>query len=299
MITSSTLDRLLERVTAGRNLTAPEISEIGAAADILSLGMLADVVRRRLHDSQITCLRVAPCACDQPDVGAIPAGAREVRISGTPASLDAATAAVEKVRAASGDRVVSGFSWGDVDHVAAAAGLSVSRALAMLHDAGLEALVEVPLDTIADTDHVVNCLMGAGFRQIRFTIEKAPASERQVLIERASVLQEHYGSIQTINPLPTVLHAARPTTGYDDVKAVAIARLAAPNISTVQVDWLRYGPKLAQVALTFGADDLDAVSASDDAHEGRRRAPLKEVRRSVEAAGLSPAERDGHFNVVA
>ena len=83
------------------------------------------------------------------------------------------------------------------------------------------------------------------------------------------------------------------------MKAVAIARLAAPNIPTIQVDWFRYGPKLAQVALTFGADDLDSVSAADDAPEGRRRAPLEEVRRNVEAAGLLPAERDGRFNVVA
>jgi 2-iminoacetate synthase ThiH len=46
---------------------------------------------------------------------------------------------------------------------------------------------------------------------------------------------------------------------------VAIARLAAPEVPTVQVDWLRYGPKLAQVALTFGCDDLDGVAASDEA----------------------------------
>jgi 2-iminoacetate synthase ThiH len=65
------------------------------------------------------------------------------------------------------------------------------------------------------------------------------------------------------------------------------------------VDWLRYGPKLAQVALTFGADDLDCVSATHDAPDGRRRAPLEEVRRNIEAAGFSPAERDGRFNVVA
>jgi aminodeoxyfutalosine synthase len=292
-------DHLLERVTAGGDLTTQEISELAAAPDILSLGMLADVVRRRIHNTRITYLRVATRACDQVDLGVIPSSAREVRIVGTPASLDAATGAVEKVRAASGDRVVSGFSWGDVDRVAAAAGLSVSRALAILRGAGLEALVDVPLDAIADTDQVINCLMGAGFRQLRFTVEKAPASERQRLIERASVLQEQYRAIQAINPLPTVIHAVRPTTGYDDVRAVALARLAAPNIPTVQVDWLRYGPKLAQVALTFGADDLDAVSASDDAPEGRRRAPLEEVRRSVEAAGLSPAERDGRFNVVA
>ena len=71
--------------------------------------------------------------------------------------------------------------------------------------------------------------------------------------------------------------AFRPTTGYEDVKMVAIARLAAPNIPTIQVDWQRYGPKLAQVALTFGADDVDGVSASDEAPEGRRRAPLEEI----------------------
>jgi 2-iminoacetate synthase ThiH len=79
---------------------------------------------------------------------------------------------------------------------------------------------------------------------------------------------------------------------------VALARLAAPNIPTIQVDWTRYGPKLAQVALTFGADDLDNVTASDDAPDGHRRAPLEEVRRNIEAAGFTAAERDGRFSLV-
>jgi aminodeoxyfutalosine synthase len=94
-----------------------------------------------------------------------------------------------------------------------------------------------------------------------------------------------------------MLQAYRPTTGYADVKAVAIARLAAPEIPSIQVDWSRYGPKLAQVALTFGADDLDAVTASDDAPDGRRRAPIEDVRRNIEAAGFQPEERDGWFRL--
>jgi aminodeoxyfutalosine synthase len=98
--------------------------------------------------------------------------------------------------------------------------------------------------------------------------------------------------------LPFTLGAFRPTTGYDDVKTVALARLAAPNIPHVQVDWLRYGPKLAQVALTFGADDIDDVTASDVAPDGRRRAPLEEVRSNITAAGFEPAERDGRFALV-
>ena len=96
-------------------------------------------------------------------------------------------------------------------------------------------------------------------------------------------------------PLAVETSADQPTTGYDDVKMVAIARLAAPDIPTIQVDWQRYGPKLAQVALTFGADDIYGVSSSDEAPEGRRRAPLEEIRRNIEAAGFEPVERDGRF----
>ena len=295
----STFDLLIERVTAGERLAASELAELAAAPDILPLGMLADAVRRRLHGTQVTYLRVASYSFDQSFGDAIPPAAREVRMTGTPPTLDVAVTAVENARAVAGDRAVSGFSWGDVDRLASVAGVPISRALEALRGAGLDALVDVPLDASADAALVVCSLAGAGFRQLRLTIEKAPAAERRALIERAAALQEQYGCIQAINPLPALLHAFRPTTGYDDVKAVAIARLAAPNIPTIQVDWLRYGPKLAQVALTFGADDLDSVSAVDDAPDGRRRAPLEEVRRNIEAAGFSPAERDGRFNVVA
>jgi cyclic dehypoxanthinyl futalosine synthase len=79
------------------------------------------------------------------------------------------------------------------------------------------------------------------------------------------------------------------------VKVVALGRLAAPADTVIQVDWQRYGPKLAQVALTFGANDLDNVSPSDDAPDGRRRAPLEEVRRNIEAAGFTASERDGRI----
>jgi aminodeoxyfutalosine synthase len=112
---------------------------------------------------------------------------------------------------------------------------------------------------------------------------------------RAGELAGRFPVVRAINPLPMSLAAFRPTTGYEDVKVVALARLAAPPAAIIQVDWHRYGPKLAQVALTFGASDLDNVSASDDAPDGRRRAPLEEVRRNIEAAGFSAVERDGRW----
>lgn len=291
-------DFLIERVAAGERLTAPEIAELAAAPDILPLGMLADVVRRRLHGTQVTYLRVASCAFDQSFADAVPPAAREVRITGTPGTLDVAVTAVESAKAVAGGRTVSGFSWGDIDRVASTGGGPLSRALETLRRAGLDAVADVPLDAEADPARIVGSLADAGFRQVRLTIEKASAADRRALIARAAALQDQYGCIEALNPLPALLQAFRPTTGYDDVKAVAVARLAAATIPTIQVDWLRYGPKLAQVALTFGADDLDAVSATDEAPDGHRRAPLEEVRRNIEAAGFLPTERDGRFNVV-
>ncbi|PYR73614.1 MAG: hypothetical protein DMF87_25310 [Acidobacteria bacterium] len=298
MTTSSLFDVLMERVSAGERLGADDLAQLAATPDILQLGMLADTVRRRLHDSQVTYLRVALCPFDKPFTDAVPLAAREVRVTGTPDTLEVAITAVEAARAVAGERAVSAFSWLDVERLAAAESSRPAKVLEQLRGAGLDALAEVPLDRVADASSVVQTIEGAGYRHVRLTIEKAPAAARTSLFVAAAALQERFPVIQSISALPTLLDALRPTTGYDDVKSVAMARLAAPNIPTMQVDWLRYGPKLAQVALTFGADDIDNVAASDDAPDGRRRAPLEDVRRNIEAAGLEPAERDGRFQLI-
>src|SRR5204863_5002423 len=98
---------------------------------------------------------------------------------------------------------------------------------------------------------------------------------------------------------PRRVNPAAPSTGYDDVKHVALARVIVDNVPSIQVDWALYGPKLAQVALTVGADDVDAVSPLEETTEGRRRAPLEEIRRNIRAAGQEPAERNGRFDLLA
>jgi aminodeoxyfutalosine synthase len=299
MTTSSIFDALLDRVSVGERLGADDLAQLEATPDILQLGMLADTVRRRVHGAQVTYVRVALCPFDKPFTDAVPLAAREIRVIGTPDSLEIAATAVEAARAVAGDRMVSAFSWLDVARLAADSSRPASHVLDRLRSAGLDTVAELPLDRIGNAADVVETLAAAGYRQLRLTIEKAPADVRATLFADAAALQEKFPIIRSINPLPTLLDGLRPTTGYDDVKSVAMARLAAPNIPTIQVDWLRYGPKLAQVALTFGADDIDNVTASDEAPDGRRRAPLEDVRRNIEAAGLEPAERDGRFELIA
>ena len=108
-------------------------------------------------------------------------------------------------------------------------------------------------------------------------------------------LQSRLRSIRAFAPLPRKIDDTQPTTGYEDVKRIALARLLVGNVETIQLDWTLYGPKLAQVGLTFGADDLDSVSAREDDSLGHRRSPIEEIHRSIRAAGFEPVERDAHF----
>lgn len=55
---------------------------------------------------------------------------------------------------------------------------------------------------------------------------------------------------------------------------------------------------MAQVALTFGADDVDGVCPTDASEHGPRRAPLEAITRNIRAAGLVPVERDGRFRTL-
>ena len=295
-MTISTFDRFLERVEAGETLSPDDIHDLARTPDVLPLGMMADVVRRRLRGTTVTYLRVSSAPFDQSMTATVLPAAREVRVTGSPESLSVARNAIRTAREIAGDRVLSAFGWADVSRLAE--GGSVHRVLEDFRIAGLDAVADLPLDEIADLPAALEALTAAGFERLRLGIARIAAAERTQLLLKAAELQDEFACVQSLNPLPSVLSTFRPTTGYEDVKMVAIARLAAPNIPTIQVDWPRYGPKLAQVALTFGADDLYGVAASDEAPEGRRRAPLEEIRRNIEAAGFQPAERDGRFNLL-
>ena len=292
MIAASPFDQYLERIAGGRDLEASVIVELAASHDILPAGMLADALKRRLHGTAVTFLRVAMCPFDRSFADAVPPAAGEVRITGAPETVEIAAAAVGSARAMAGERTVTGFTWADVERLAGNSGRVVS-VLTRLKDAGLDGIAEVAVDTLQDRAAALEQLRKGGFSRVRLHLHKPIAGDRAAFWLEVGGLQRRFGSIESINPLPLSLSAFKPTTGYEDVKAVALARLAAPQVPHIQVDWLRYGPKLAQVALTFGADDVDGVSASDAAPEGRRRAPIEEIRRNIEAAGFEPVERGG------
>ncbi len=259
---------IAERAKAGEALTAAELDEL-ASADLLSLGMLADEVRRA---------RVGDTVTYAPDA--------ESRLTTLPDSLAGATARVREAKAAPGP--VAGYSLADVidRHWG-----PLTAVLQQLKSAGLDAIAEAPVDRIADIATALRAAQDAGVVVGCLSLQKPLAGGRTDFLLTLRSIVEQFPAIETVAPLPREQSIAAPTTGYDDVRAVALARLALPSVRNIQVDWTQYGPKLAQVALTFGANDLDRVSTIDDASLGRRRRSVEDVRRNIAAAGFTAIER--------
>ena len=268
-----------------------------AGQDIIAIGAAADDVRRRLHGVKTTFVRVFEVDIDAVD--AMPAtrpsslSAGEFRIAGRARTLENAIDAVRRVRALAGSLLVSGFALHDLVAFDQPTEVIASR----LREAGLDAISELPVDVVEEPETISAARRG-GLEVNRLTVDGAESMNPSEVVDRAVALQRAVGGFRVFAPLPRLLSAAMPTTGYDDVKTVATARLMAEEIPSIQVDWALYGPKLAQVALTMGADDVYGVAAFDPAMLGGRRTALAEIVGNIRAAGLDPVERDGRFQVL-
>ena len=276
-------------------LTEPELTSLAGSYDIISLGMTADDVRRARHGARTTFVRVADVPADVDAAVAIAPAAGEIRIVGVPVSRAAAVARVAAVAAAASGTPVSGFSLSDLEALAARESITLRALLEELRATGLELVADAVLDRLQDVRRSIEEVNIAGLSLARLTIDRVASSDPLPQLKEVADLQRAVGVLRAFAPLPRRVNPAVPTTGYEDVKRVALARVVVEDVPSIQVDWALYGPKLAQVALTMGADDLDAVTADDAAPEGHRRAPLEEVRRNIRAAGQEPVERNGRF----
>jgi aminodeoxyfutalosine synthase len=301
----TSIEDLAAKIEAGIRLVEEEARLLESGRDLVTLGMIADAARRKRHGNNVTFVRVAdiPVAAGasvaqgfNPVEGGnirpsqIPGSAGEARIVGKPASLAEAVGAVSAVRALAGPVPVSAFSLAELEALPG----SLSDALSAIKGAGLELIAEAPVDALKSPERALESAAAAGLSVARLTVQQA-GTDLWAICNRVVALQERFSSFRAFAPLSRVISPGQPTTGYEDVKRVALARLLVDNVPSIQVDWSLYGPKLAQVALTFGADDLDAVSAIDDESQGHRRSPLEEIRRSIQAAWLTPVERNARF----
>jgi len=121
-------------------------------------------------------------------------------------------------------------------------------------------------------------------------------------------LQDETGGFQTFIPLAfhpdnTPLEHLPKTTGMLDIKQIAVSRLVLNNFSHIKAYWQMMTPKIAQISLRFGADDIDGTVIEEKIYhdagattpQGMRR---QELVRLIREAGREPIERDTLYRSV-
>src|SRR5262249_41521646 len=151
-------------------VTDAELTSLAHSHDIISIGVLADEVRRTLHGAKTTFVRVATVDASVGAPVAHPAAAGELRINGTPASRAAAAARVREAAAAAGGAAVTAFSLADLEALSAREGVTLRALLEELRAAGLELVAEAPIDRLQDPRRSIEEVNIAGLALARLTV---------------------------------------------------------------------------------------------------------------------------------
>lgn len=127
-------------------------------------------------------------------------------------------------------------------------------------------------------------------------------------LDRLRALQDETGGFNAFIPLKyRARHNPMAPEGevsvVEDMKMLALARIFLDNIPHIKAYWVMYGKSVAEMALAFGADDIDGtiddstrIFSMAGAEEGSPRLTVGEIELMAAAAGLRAVERDTFYN---
>ncbi|MBU0728517.1 MAG: aminofutalosine synthase MqnE [Proteobacteria bacterium] len=220
---------------------------------------------------------------------------------------------------------IQAFTCVEIAHLAGLAGKSVEEALKELMDAGLGSIPGGGAEVFSPRIRALTCerkLSGQGWIDIAKTAHRVGLRSNATMlyghIERTHERVEHLemlrnaqdetGGFLTFIPLAfhpknTQMSELSKTTGIDDLKNIAVARCFLDNFPHIKAYWVMIGPKLAQVALSFGADDVDGTVKEEKitrmaGGESDQALGRNNLIRMIREAGRTPIERDTLYNVI-
>jgi aminodeoxyfutalosine synthase len=213
----------------------------------------------------------------------------------------------------------------EIAFLAKRAKLSISETLRQLKDAGLDSLPGGGAEIFNERVRRVICdhkIDGDQWLETARTAHnlglKSNATmlyghieneeDRADHLVRLRALQDDTHGFQTYIPLAfhpanTPLQHLSTTTGMLDLKQIAVGRLVLDNFPHIKAYWQMMSPKIAQIALRFGADDIDGTVIEEKIYhdagattpQGLRR---KDLIRLITEAGREPIERDTMYRPV-
>jgi aminodeoxyfutalosine synthase len=217
------------------------------------------------------------------------------------------------------------FTMVEVAYLAKRAKLSIRETLEQLKDAGVDSLPGGGAEIFADRVRHIICDHKIDGDQ---WLETAKLAHQIGLKSNATMLyghvendedrvdhllklrnlQDETGGFQTFIPLAfhpdnTPLQHLPKTTGILDIKQIAVSRLVLDNFPHIKSYWQMVTPKMAQISLRFGADDMDGTVIEEKIYhdagattpQGMRR---EELMRLIREAGREPIERDTLYRPV-
>jgi aminodeoxyfutalosine synthase len=232
---------------------------------------------------------------------------------------------LRKLRAALPDVHLKFYTASEVHHMSRLSGLSHEDVLRELKDAGLGSMPGGGAEIFADR---VRRLIAPGkehpddWFHVHDTAHRLGISTQCTMLyghvetyeERVDHLlrlreqQDRTGGFLSFIPLAfhpeNTVFAKRGwlhTAGSDDLKVIAVSRLLLDNVPHVKAYWIMMGLPLAQVALHFGADDVQGTVVRETIfHAAGARTETEqtvdELVRFVQAAGRIPVQRDSLYN---
>jgi aminodeoxyfutalosine synthase len=240
-------------------------------------------------------------------------------------SMDYYLELLETVRSARPEATIKAFTAVEIDRLSKTSGDSIDTVIGRLKSSGLGMLpgggAEIMSDRVREAlfprkiDHrrwleIMEAVHQAGLKtnatMLYGHIETMEERVAHLLLLRQ--LQDKTGGFLAFIPLAfhsanTKLSHLPPTTAMDDLKTIAVSRLILDNIPHIKAYWVMIGEKLAQVALSFGADDLDGTIVEEKITHTAGATSAKgltrgELVRMITAAGFDPVERDAFYHPV-
>jgi aminodeoxyfutalosine synthase len=220
---------------------------------------------------------------------------------------------------------IQAFTCVEIEHFANLANKTVSETIAELKDAGLGSIPGGGAEVFSPRIRELTCekkLSGQGWLEVAKTVHelgmKSNATmlyghietleERVEHLDMLRNLQNETGGFLTFIPLAfhpknTEMSQYSNSTGVEDLMNIAVARCFLDNFPHIKAYWVMIGLKLAQVALSFGADDVDGTVKEElithmAGGESEQALSRNQLVRIIKEAGRQPVERDTLYQVI-
>ncbi len=211
----------------------------------------------------------------------------------------------------------------EICHIAQLSELSVAETIIRLRDAGLDSIpgggAEILSDRVRNelspgkcsADEWIDVMRKAHNAGMRTTATMMfghieTVGERVESFRRLRNLQDETGGFTafipwTFQPDNTAIDNVVESGGFDYLKTLAISRLYLDNIDNIQASWVTQGPKVAQLALLCGANDMGSTMIEENVVKAAGvtfRLSEKEIRKIVESAGMTPKRRNLYYELI-